>query len=159
MGPVISAAQYEKVQELIAAGQREGAELITGGLGRPEGLNRGYFVRPTVFAGVANTMTIAREEVFGPVLCILPYGSEAQAIAMANDTPYGLAAYVQSGDLTHARRVASQLRAGSVHINYAAGDPAAPFGGYKQSGNGREKGEFGLHEFLEIKAVVGYETA
>jgi aldehyde dehydrogenase (NAD+) len=132
---------------------------VAGGPGRPEGLDKGYFVRPTVFANVSNDMTIAREEVFGPVLCILPYRDEEQAIAIANDTEYGLAGYVQSGDIEHARRVASRLRTGNVHLNGAGPDFAAPFGGYGKSGNGREWGEFGLEEFLEVKAVLGWEPA
>lgn len=159
LGPVISQLQYDKIQKLIEAGIAEGAELVAGGPGRPEGLNRGYFVRPTVFARVTPDMTIAREEIFGPVLSILTYETEEQAIELANDTPYGLAAYVQSGDLERARKVASQLRVGNVHINYPAWDTGAPFGGYKQSGNGREYAEFGLEEFLEIKGVIGYEAA
>ena len=133
--------------------------MVAGGPGRPEGLDKGYFVRPTVFANVSNDMTIAREEVFGPVLCILPYRDEEQAIAIANDTEYGLSGYVQSGDIEHARRVASRLRTGNVHINGAGPDFAAPFGGYGKSGNGREWGEFGLEEFLEVKAVLGWEPA
>ena len=152
-------AQYEKIQRLIQAGIDEGAELVTGGPGRPENLNRGYYVRPTVFAGVTNDMTIAREEIFGPVIAILPYKSEEEVIRMANETVYGLAAYVQSGDIEHARKVASQMRAGNVHLNYPVGDTAAPFGGYKQSGNGREYGKWGLEEFLETKAVIGYRAA
>jgi aldehyde dehydrogenase (NAD+) len=159
IGPVVSAIQFEKIQRLIEAGIAEGATLVTGGPGRPENLNRGYFVRPTVFAGVTNDMTIAREEIFGPVLAILPYKDEAEAIRMANDTVYGLAAYVQSADLAHARRVAAQMRAGAVHVNYPTNDTAAPFGGYKQSGNGREYGKWALDEFCEIKAVLGYEAA
>ncbi|HEY4254167.1 MAG TPA: aldehyde dehydrogenase family protein [Roseomonas sp.] len=159
LGPVVSAVQFDKIQRLIQAGIDEGAELVTGGPGRPEHLNRGYFVRPTVFAGVRNDMTIAREEIFGPVLAILPYRDEADAIAMANDTVYGLAAYVQSADLAQARRVAKAMRAGGVHLNYPLGDNAAPFGGYKQSGNGREYGKWALDEFQEIKAVIGYEAA
>ncbi len=159
LGPVVSEVQYNKIQRLIQAGIDEGAELVTGGPGRPENLNRGYFVRPTVFAGVRNDMTIAREEIFGPVLAILPYRDEAEAIRMANDTVYGLAAYVQSGDVAHARRVASEMRAGNVFMNYPAGDAAAPFGGYKQSGNGREYGKWALDDFTEIKAVIGYEAA
>jgi aldehyde dehydrogenase (NAD+) len=155
LGPVVSEAQYNKIQRLIEAGIAEGATLVTGGPGRPEGVNRGYYVRPTVFADVRNDMTIAREEIFGPVLAILPYKDEAQAISMANDTPYGLAAYVQSGSAESARRVAGQLRAGNVHLNGAPIDVGAPFGGYKQSGNGREYGEWGLDEFLELKAVMG----
>jgi len=133
--------------------------LVTGGLGRPEGLASGYYVRPTVFADVKNDMTIAREEIFGPVLAILPYDTEADAIRQANDTVYGLSGYVQSGDLSHARKVAAQLRTGNVHLNGAAIDFKAPFGGYKQSGNGREWGEEGFEEFLEVKAVMGYQPA
>jgi aldehyde dehydrogenase (NAD+) len=159
IGPVVSEVQFNKIQRLIEAGIAEGAELVTGGPGRPEHLNRGYYVRPTVFAGVSNDMTIAREEIFGPVIAILPYKTEAEAIAMANDTVYGLAAYVQSADLARARRVASEMRAGNVYLNYPAWDTAAPFGGYKQSGNGREYGKWALDEFLEVKGVVGYEAA
>jgi len=156
MGPVVSETQFNKIQGLIQKGIDEGATLVTGGVGRPDGLNRGYYVRPTIFANVTNDMTIAREEIFGPVLAILPYESEADAIKMANDTPYGLSGYVQSGDIEHARKVASQIRAGNVHINGAGGEMNAPFGGYKQSGTGREWGEFGFEEFLEVKAVLGY---
>lgn len=156
MGPVVSDVQFERVQRLIEVGIDEGATLAAGGLGRPEGLERGYFVRPTVFAGVRPDMRIAREEIFGPVLAIMPYRDEQEAIAIANDSPYGLAAYVQSGDLERARRVAMRLRAGSIYLNYPAWDPGAPFGGYKQSGNGREYGEWGLESFLEVKGVVGY---
>lgn len=156
MGPVVSEAQFNKIQGLIKKGIDEGATLVTGGLGRPEGLNRGYYVRPTIFANVRNDMTIAREEIFGPVLCILPYKTEEEAIQMANDTVYGLSGYVQSGDIEHARRVAAQLRTGNVHLNGAGMDLNAPFGGYKQSGTGREWGEFGFEEFLEVKAVMGY---
>ncbi len=156
MGPVVSKTQWEKVQNLIQAAIDEGATLVTGGVGRPDGLNKGYFVRPTVFGGVSNDMTIAREEVFGPVLSILPYSSEEEAIQIANDTDYGLSGYVQSGDLDHAKSVASHLRTGNVHINGAGMDSAAPFGGYKQSGNGREWGSFGFEEFLEVKAIMGY---
>jgi len=159
LGPVVSQIQYDKIQDLIQAGIEEGAELVTGGPGRPEGLNRGYYVRPTVFANVKPQMRIAREEIFGPVIAILGYETEQQAIELANDTVYGLAAYVQSGSIDHARKVAARMRAGNVHINYPAGDPASPFGGYKQSGNGRERGEFGLEEFLEVKAVLGYGAA
>jgi aldehyde dehydrogenase (NAD+) len=159
IGPVVSAAQFDKIQRLIQAGIDEGAELIAGGPGRPEHLNRGYYVRPTVFAGVRNDMTIAREEIFGPVLAILPYADEAEAVRLANDTVYGLAAAVQSGDLARARRVAAQLRAGNVFVNYPPWDSAAPFGGYKQSGNGREYGKWAMEEFLETKAVVGYQAA
>jgi aldehyde dehydrogenase (NAD+) len=159
IGPVVSQAQFDKVQGLIEAGIKEGADLVTGGLGRPDGLNRGYFVRPTVFANVKPEMRIAREEIFGPVISIMPYESEEQVIRLANDTPYGLAAYVQSGSIEKAREVAGQMRAGVVQINYPAWDSGAPFGGYKQSGNGREYAEFGLAEFLEVKGMVGYGAA
>ncbi|HTP76554.1 MAG TPA: aldehyde dehydrogenase family protein [Rhizomicrobium sp.] len=157
IGPVVSELQFNKIQGLIKKGIDEGATLVAGGLGRPEGMNRGYYVRPTVFANVTNDMTIAREEIFGPVLCMLPYDSEEDAIRMANDTVYGLSGYVQSGDLAHARKVASRLRTGNVHLNGASADFSAPFGGYKQSGTGREWGEFGFEEFLETKAVLGYQ--
>ena len=156
LGPVVSEIQFNKIQRLIEAGTKEGATLVTGGVGRPEGLNRGYYVRPTVFGDVRNDMTIAREEIFGPVLSVMPYDSEEQAIAIANDTVYGLSAQVASKDLEHARRVARQLRAGQVKINYPAWDTFAPFGGYKQSGNGREYADWGLHDFLEIKGIIGY---
>jgi aldehyde dehydrogenase (NAD+) len=159
VGPVVSEAQFRKIQRLIEAGIAEGATLVAGGPGRPEGFNRGYYVRPTVFANVKPEMTISREEIFGPVLSILPYESEAQVIRMANDTVYGLSGYVQSGDIEHARKVAAQLRTGNVHLNGAGPDFGAPFGGYKRSGNGREWGEFGLDEFLEVKAVMGYNAA
>ena len=159
IGPVVSEAQFRKIQRLIEAGIAEGATLVAGGPGRPEGFNRGYYVRPTVFANVKPEMTISREEIFGPVLSILPYDSEEQVIRLANDTVYGLSGYVQSGDIEHARKVAAQLRTGNVHLNGAGPDFGAPFGGYKQSGNGREWGEFGLDEFLEVKAVMGYNAA
>jgi aldehyde dehydrogenase (NAD+) len=156
LGPVVSALQFERIQRLIEIGVEEGARVVTGGPGRPDGLTRGYYVRPTVFAGVTPDMAIARDEIFGPVLSILPYRDEDDAVAMANDSVFGLAAYVQSGDLERARRVAFRLRAGSVHINYPKWDAGAPFGGYKQSGNGREYGEWGLEAFLEVKGIVGY---
>jgi aldehyde dehydrogenase (NAD+) len=159
LGPVVSKVQFDKIQDLIQSGIDQGAEVLIGGTGLPEHLNRGYYVRPTVFAGVTPEMRIAREEIFGPVLSILTYESEEEVIAMANDTVYGLAAYVQSSDLDHARRVAARMRAGNVHINYPAWDSQAPFGGYKQSGNGREYADFGLEEFLETKAVIGYAAA
>ncbi|SEG75703.1 aldehyde dehydrogenase family protein [Bosea lathyri] len=158
LGPLVNAAQFDKVQLLIEKGIAEGATLVTGGPGRPEGLERGYYVRPTVFANVRPDMAIAREEIFGPVLVIIPYRDEDEAVAIANDTPYGLSAYVQGGDLDRARRVARRIRAGNVHINYPPIDRGAPFGGYKQSGNGREWGAWGLHEFLEIKAIMGYQA-
>ncbi len=155
LGPVVSKVQFDKIQRLIEAGISEGATLVTGGPGRPENLNRGYYIRPTVFGNVTNDMTIAREEIFGPVLSILPYDSEEQAIEIANDTPYGLAAYVQ-GKPDHARKIAPLLRAGSVYLNYPDWDLFSSFGGYKQSGNGREYADWGIHDFLEIKSVVGY---
>jgi len=155
MGPVVSEVQFNKIQALIQKGIEEGATLVTGGTGRPEGVNKGYYVRPTIFADVRNDMTIAREEIFGPVLAILPYKTVEQAIEMANDTVYGLSGYVSGATVEEARSVAKQLRTGNVHLNGAGADFAAPFGGYKQSGNGREWGEFGFEEFLEIKAVFG----
>jgi len=159
MGPVVSKVQFDKIQALIEAGIAEGATLVAGGPGLPDGMNKGYFVRPTVFANVNNDMTIAREEVFGPVLTILGYEDEDDAVAIANDTPYGLSGYVSSTDLAHAGRIAARLRTGNVHINNAPGDQGAPFGGYKQSGNGREWGDFGFEEFLEVKAVLGAVAA
>jgi aldehyde dehydrogenase (NAD+) len=158
LGPVVSKLQFDKIQRLIETGIREGAQLITGGLGRPEGIDRGYYVRPTIFADVNPTMAIAREEIFGPVLSIFKYETEEEAIRLANDSVYGLAAYVQSADIGKARKVAARLRAGIVHLNDPPADLRAPFGGYKQSGNGKECGEFGLEEFLEKKAVIGYGT-
>jgi aldehyde dehydrogenase (NAD+) len=155
LGPVASAAQFDKIQALIERGIAEGAELVAGGPGRPSHLSAGYYVRPTVFARVTNQMTIAREEIFGPVLSIIGYDSEDEAIAIANDTPYGLAAYIQ-GDPQEARALAGRLRTGTVRLNSSAWDGAAPFGGYKQSGNGREYGKFGLHEFTEVKGIVGF---
>jgi aldehyde dehydrogenase (NAD+) len=154
LGPVVSQTQFDKIQGLIRAGMAEGATLVCGGPGRPSGLERGYYVRPTVFAGVRNDMRIAREEIFGPVLCILPYGDEAEAIRIANDTPYGLAAYVWAADPAVARCAANEIRAGMIHINGADLPLNAPFGGFKQSGNGREWGEFGLADFLELKVIV-----
>lgn len=159
IGPVVSKLQYDKIQKLIEAGIAEGARLVAGGPGRPEHLNRGYYIRPTVFADVRNDMTIAREEIFGPVLSILPYNSEEEAIAIANDTVYGLSSYVTSSDLERARAVARRIRAGMVHLNGSPGDLAGAFGGYKQSGNGREWGKFGLEDFLETKSVFGYTPA
>ncbi len=155
IGPLANPKQFEKVQGLIQKGIEEGATVAAGGVGRPEGFNRGYYVKPTVFANVSNDMTIAREEIFGPVLVVIPYEDEEEAIRIANDTPYGLAAYVQ-GSEERARRVARRLRAGNVHINGAFGGMGTPFGGYKQSGLGREGGKFGLEEFLEVKAAIGW---
>ena len=158
MGPVVSETQWNKIQGLIEQGIKEGATLVAGGPGRPEGLDKGYYVKPTIFADVTNEMTIAREEIFGPVLAMLPYDSEEQAIAIGNDTVYGLAAYVQ-GEPEHARKVARELRAGQVNINQAGFDLMAPFGGYKQSGNGREWGDHGFADFLETKAIIGWGEA
>ncbi len=156
LGPVVSRVQFDKIQALIQSGIDEGAELVAGGPGRPDGLSRGYYVRPTIFANVKPAMRIAREEIFGPVLSILPYETEEEAIAEANNTPYGLAGYVQSENLEAARRVASSLRAGTVYINAPSLNIAAPFGGFKQSGNGREWSHWGLDDFTEIKGIVGY---
>ena len=153
LGPVVSEVQFDRIQALIQKGIDEGATLVAGGTGRPDGLNVGYYVKPTVFGNVSNDMAIAREEVFGPVLCILPYSSEDEAIGIANDSDYGLSGYVQSGDVSRAMSVASQMRTGNVHINGSGPDFNAPFGGYKHSGNGREWGELGFEEFLETKAV------
>jgi aldehyde dehydrogenase (NAD+) len=158
MGPLASKAQFEKVQRLIEQGIEEGATLIAGGLGHPDGMVEGYFVKPTVFADVRNDMTIAREEIFGPVLCMISYKDEDEALRIANDTPYGLSGFVTSGDIDHSRRVAKKIRAGNVHVNGARVDFAGCFGGYKQSGNGREWGEAGLEEFLELKAIFGYAS-
>ena len=158
VGPLVSESQWNKVQGLINKGIDEGATVAAGGPGRPEGLDKGFYARPTVFVNVDNQMTIAREEIFGPVLSIIPYESEEQAVSIANDTPYGLSGYVSSGDLDRARRVAAKLRTGMVHINGASGNSMAPFGGYKQSGNGREWGAHGIEEFLEVKSIYGYEA-
>jgi aldehyde dehydrogenase (NAD+) len=159
LGPVVSKTQFDRIEGYIEKGMAEGARLVAGGPGRPEGMTRGYFVKPTIFSGVRNDMTIAREEIFGPVLCILPYETEEQAVEIANDTPYGLAAYVWSKDNVRARRVGSRIRAGQVTLNGASGDMKTPFGGFKMSGNGREWGEFGLRDFLEVKAVIGVDAA
>ena len=156
LGPVVSKIQFDKIQNLIQSGIDEGADLVAGGPGLPDGLTRGYYVRPTVFANVTPEMRIAREEIFGPVLSIMPYDSEEEAIKEANNTVYGLAAYIQSEDKEKARRVASRMRAGTVYINAPPTNITAPFGGFKQSGNGREWSHWGLDDFLEIKGVVGY---
>ncbi|MGC6476350.1 MAG: aldehyde dehydrogenase family protein [Parvibaculales bacterium] len=156
IGPVVSEVQFNRIQDLIQKAMDEGSELVIGGPGRPEGFNQGFFVKPTIFANVSNDMIIARQEVFGPVLAILPYDTEEEAIEIANDTPYGLSSYIQAGDKDKARAVAAQIRAGNVHLNGAQLDNHAPFGGYKQSGNGREWGIHGMKEFLEVKAVFGY---
>ncbi|TJX50670.1 MAG: aldehyde dehydrogenase family protein, partial [Mesorhizobium sp.] len=159
LGPVVSQLQFDKIQDLIQSGIDEGATLVAGGPGRPAELNRGYYVRPTVFADVTHDMRIAREEVFGPVLAILPYDTVEQAVEQANDTVYGLASYIQAKDLQKARDVAARMRSGNVYINYPQWDAGLPFGGYKQSGNGREYAEYGLEDFLEIKGIAGYEAA
>jgi aldehyde dehydrogenase (NAD+) len=159
VGPLASKAQFEKVQRLISKGIEEGAKLVAGGLGVPDGISKGFFVKPTVFSDVKNSMTIAREEIFGPVLSIIPYEDENDAVRIANDSPYGLSAFVTSGNLERARRVAKRIRSGNVHINGARPDFGGCFGGYKQSGNGREWGEAGLEEFLELKAVFGYASS
>ncbi|HBS48857.1 MAG TPA: aldehyde dehydrogenase family protein [Rhodobacteraceae bacterium] len=156
IGPVVNATQWEKIQDLIQKGIDEGARLVAGGTGRPEGFNKGYFVKPTVFADVNNQMTIAREEIFGPVLSIIPFEDEAEAIEISNDTPYGLTNYVQTQDGERANRMARALRSGMVEMNGTSRAAGAPFGGMKQSGNGREGGIFGIEEFLEIKAVSGW---
>ena len=155
IGPLVSEAQFSKVQTLIQAGIDEGARLVAGGTGRPEGLNRGWFVRPTVFADTTADMTIMKEEIFGPVLAMMPFDSEEEAIEIANDTPYGLAAYIQTGNPERARRVAAQLRAGMIQVNGAGRPSGSPFGGYKQSGVGREGGVWGIEEFLEMKTISG----
>ena len=156
MGPVVSEIQFNKIQALIQKGIDEGATLVTGGVGRPDGIEKGYFVKPTVFANVTNEMSVAKEEIFGPVISILGYETVDEAIQVGNDTEYGLAAYVSGTDQAKVREVASKLRAGQVSINGGGGDLMAPFGGYKMSGNGREWGDFGFTEFLEVKAVLGY---
>jgi len=158
IGPVVSKAQWDNIQRLIASGIAEGATLVSGGEGRPDGLDQGYYVKPTVFANVTNDMTIAREEIFGPVLSIIGYDSLDQAVQIANNTEYGLAAYVWGADLAEARAVASRLRAGQVALNGGSFDIMAPFGGYKRSGNGREWGDHGFAEYLETKAVIGSAT-
>ena len=159
MGPVVSEAQWNKVQGLIKSGMDDGATVVTGGLGKPEGLETGYFVKPTILAGVTNDMAVAREEIFGPVLCILGYDSLEEAIEIGNDTAYGLAGYVQSRDIDKARAVGREIRAGYISLNNAGLDLNVPFGGYKQSGNGREFGDFAFSEFLELKSVLGWNAA
>ena len=157
IGPVVSQVQYDKIQNLIQVGINEGAKLVAGGLGKPEGLDQGFNVKPTVFADVNNDMRIAREEVFGPVLCIMPFDTEEEAITIANDTAYGLTNYLQTQDKDRLRRVTGKLRSGMVEINGQARSLGAPFGGYKQSGNGREGGVWGLEDFLEIKSIGGWQ--
>ena len=157
MGPLVSKLQFDKVQALIQKGIDEGATVVCGGVGRPQGVNRGWYVRPTIFGNVTNDMTVAREEIFGPVLSIIPYDTIDEAVAAANDTPYGLAAYI-AGPVEDAKPVARRLRAGTVNLNYPAWDTFAPFGGYKQSGNGREYADWGIHDFCEVKGIVGYDA-
>jgi aldehyde dehydrogenase (NAD+) len=156
MGPVVSEAQYGKIQGLIESGIKEGATLVVGGPGRPEGIDRGYFVRPTVFSDVTNDMQIAQKEIFGPVLSLIGYDNEDDAVRIANDSDYGLSGYISSGSPSRARALARQIRTGMMHINGAHGDINAPFGGYKKSGNGREWGHHGFEEFLEVKSIYGY---
>lgn len=158
IGPLVSELQWNKVQGLIQKGIDEGATLVAGGTDRPDGLDEGYYAKLTVFANVSNDMTIAREEIFGPVLSIIPYDDEDDAVRIANDTLYGLSGYVSSSDRDRARDIAAQLKTGMVHINHAYLDPMAPFGGYKQSGNGREWGTHGIEEFLEVKSICGYQA-
>lgn len=153
---MVNESQFARIQSLIEAGIAEGATVVTGGPGRPEGLNRGFYVRPTVFGDVTNDMTIAREEIFGPVLAIIGYRTEDEAVEIANDTIYGLSGYIQTPDMEKARRIARRLRVGSIWINNAEWDARAPFGGYKQSGNGREHGEWGLQDYLEVKSTAGW---
>jgi aldehyde dehydrogenase (NAD+) len=155
IGPVVSEVQFNRIQKLIEKGVSEGATVAVGGPGKPEGLETGYFVKPTVFSHVSNDMTIAREEIFGPVLVMIGYEDDEDAVRIANDTSYGLSGYI-SGDNERARKMARRIRTGNVHLNGAPGDFNAPFGGYKQSGNGREWGSFGMEEFLETKAILGY---
>jgi aldehyde dehydrogenase (NAD+) len=159
IGPVVNRTQWDKIQTLIKKGIDEGATLVAGGPGLPEGVNKGFYVRPTVFADVTNDMTIAREEIFGPVITILGAKDEAEAVKIANDTPYGLAGYVSAGSVESAKRVGRQIRAGNVNLNGVPNERTAPFGGYKQSGNGREWGKFGMEEFLEVKAIAGFNAA
>jgi len=159
MGPVVSKVQWDKIQGLIQQGIDEGAKLVCGGTGLPEGIEKGYYVRPTVFSEANNDMVVAREEIFGPVLVMIPYDTEEEAIRIANDTPYGLAGYIQGEDIDRARKLATKIRAGNIHLNGAAGGSDIPFGGFKQSGNGREWGAHGFTDYLEIKAIEGYSAA
>ena len=153
MGPLFDKIQYDRVQTMIQVGIDEGAKLITGGIGRPDGFEKGWFVKPTIFADVSNDMRIAQEEIFGPVLAIIPFNNEDDAIKIANDTPYGLAAYLQTGSKERADRVSRRLRAGAVHVNGGGFNYGSPFGGYKQSGNGREGGDMGIEDYLETKTL------
>ena len=153
IGPLFDKIQYDRVQSMIQTGIDEGATLLAGGLGKPEGLETGWYARPTIFSDVRNDMQIAQQEIFGPVLCIIPFEDEAEAISIANDTPYGLSSYLQTGDPERAERVAAAIRAGGVHINGGEFKYGTPFGGYKQSGNGREGGTLGLEDFQEVKTL------
>jgi aldehyde dehydrogenase (NAD+) len=156
IGPLVSETQFNKVQELLKSGLQSGATLVTGGIGKPDGLEKGYFVKPTIFGNVSNDMVeIAQEEIFGPVLSIIPYETDEEAVSIANDSEYGLAAYVAGKDNDKLMYFARNLNAGQIHLNYASGGSDAPFGGFKKSGNGREKAEWGLEEFLEVKAIMG----
>lgn len=155
-GPIANRAQFDRIQRMISIGMAEGARLVAGGTGKPDGLDVGYYAKPTIFSEVLPDMRIAQEEIFGPVLSIIPYDTVEEAVRIANDTVYGLGAHVQGSDLASARSVAAQIQSGQVHINYPAWDPNAPFGGYKQSGNGREYGVEGMEEYLEIKSILGY---
>tara|TARA_Y100000590_G_scaffold122561_1_gene140313 strand:- start:138 stop:1568 length:1431 start_codon:yes stop_codon:yes gene_type:complete len=157
IGPVVSKIQYDKIQNLIKSGIEEGATLIAGGPDKPNGLEKGYFIQPTIFTDVSNKMRIAKEEIFGPVLSIIPFETEEEAISIVNDTSYGLGNYVQTDDLEKARRVAKKFRSGGVYINGKSADPGTPFGGYRQSGNGREGGTWGLEEYLEVKTICGWK--
>jgi aldehyde dehydrogenase (NAD+) len=159
IGPVVNQRQYDQIQGYIQKGIDEGARLVAGGLGRPDGLNRGFYCRPTVFADVTPGMTIEREEIFGPVLCMIPFDTEADAVRIANDTPYGLTNYVQSQDGARRNRMARQLRAGMVEMNGKSRGPGAPFGGVKSSGRAREGGHWGIEEFLEVKAISGWDAS
>ncbi|MFL9836997.1 aldehyde dehydrogenase family protein [Flavobacterium sp. ST-75] len=154
IGPLASKKQYDRIQSYITIGLNEGAKLLFVGPGKPEGLHEGYYVKPTIFTGVSNRMRIAREEIFGPVLSVITYSSEQEAIAIANDSPYGLMAYISTQDLSHARKIAVQLNTGRVLINILKHDPLAPFGGYKDSGIGRENETYGLEDFLEVKTII-----
>jgi aldehyde dehydrogenase (NAD+) len=156
IGPLFDKVQFDRVQEMIEIGIQEGATLLAGGLGKPQDHPTGWFAKPTIFADVSNDMRIAREEIFGPVLVIIPFEDEAEAIEIANDTPYGLAAYIQTGDMDRAKRVSRQLQAGAIHLNGAGMAYGSPFGGYKQSGNGREGGRMGLEDYLETKTLHGF---
>ena len=158
IGPLVSETQFNKVQTLLESGLKSGAKLVTGGPGKPSGLEKGYYVKPTIFGNVSNDMEIAREEIFGPVLTIIPYNTDEEAVSIANDTEYGLAAYVAGENIEKLMYFARNLNAGQVHLNYVSGGSDAPFGGFKKSGNGREKAEWGLEEFLEVKAIMGAEN-